>query len=422
MRQMQNAECRMQNAKVCAAAKFRGARPSLALASRRDGLPGVGAAGADLLPDRAHREVRRGEDAAISARDGRAPRKYTLVALLVFIALSLQGFAVGPVDKALDRGVKYLLTQQEESGIITNKGRRNETAMTSLALLALASCGHQPVDPTPEGKAMKNALAYLLRADVQQPDGYFGEKDNSRMYGHGITTLTLAEMLGMGADAAQDELLRDSVRKAIDLILRAQKVPKNEKARGGWRYLPSDTSSDMSVTVWQVMALRAARNAGMDVPKEAVDLAVVYIKSLYEAEGQPDKRGRVRPGGFGYQSKGHEISTTAEGMLALQVCGEYEAEETLGASERLLRDGVRTDERWFFYTVYYYAQGMYQRGGKYAEAGKAKVAEVLLPLQSREGYWENGGGDGREAGKVYATSMAILSLAVKNHFLPIYQR
>jgi hypothetical protein len=330
--------------------------------------------------------------------------------------------AADPVDDALARGIAYLLTQQEESGVITNKGRRNETAMTSLALLALASCGHQPGDPTPEGRAMKKALDYVLRADVQQPDGYFGEKDNSRMYGHGITTLTLAEMLGMGVDAKQDELLRDRVRKAIDLILRAQKVPKNEKARGGWRYLPSDTSSDMSVTVWQVMALRAARNAGMDVPKEAIDHAVDYIKSLYEPEGQPDRRGRVRPGGFGYQSKGHEISTTSEGLLALQVCGEYEAEETLGAAERLLRDGIRTDERWFFYTTYYYAQGMYQRGGKYAEAGKAKVAEVLLPLQSREGFWENGGGDGREAGKVYATSMAILSLAVKNHFLPIYQR
>jgi hypothetical protein len=347
------------------------------------------------------------------------------IGLLVAVAWAALPFHLSAneaVNEALTRGVKYLLTQQEDSGIICNKGRRNETAMTALAMLAMAGCGHQPGDPTPEGAAMKKALDYVLRADVQQPDGYFGEKDNSRMYGHGITTLMLAEMLGMGADVKQDELLRDRVRKAIDLILRAQKVPKSDKARGGWRYLPSDTSSDMSVTVWQVMALRAARNAGMDVPKEAIELAVDYIKSLYEAESQPDKRGRVRPGGFGYQSKGHEISTTSEGLLALQVCGEYEAEETLGASERLLRDGVRTDERWFFYTMYYYAQGMYQRGGQYADTGKTKVAELLLPLQSREGFWENGGGDGREAGKVYATSMALMSLAVKNHFLPIYQR
>jgi squalene cyclase len=328
--------------------------------------------------------------------------------------------AADPVDEALERGIKYLVQQQEGNGAIINKGRRNETAMTSLALLALASCGHQPGDPTPEGQAMRKALAYLLQPDVQTDDGYFGDKDNSRMYGHGITTLTLAEMLGMGADRQQDELLRTKVRKAIDLILRSQRVSKNDNNRGGWRYTPGDTTSDMSVTVWQVMALRAARNAGLDVPKEAIDDAVKYIKRLYEPAGE--KRGKLKPGGFGYQSKGHEISTTAEGLLALQVCGEYDAEETLGAAERLFQEGVRLDERWFYYATYYYAQGMYQRGGEYAERGRQKVSESLLSLQSREGSWESGGGDGREAGKVYATSMAILSLAVKNHFLPIYQR
>jgi hypothetical protein len=110
-------------------------------------------------------------------------------------------------------------------------------------------------------------------------------------------------------------------------------------------------------------------------------------------------------------------------LLALQVCGDYEAPETIGAAELLFRLGpTPPGERWFYYTMYYYAQGMYQRGGKYADEGRRVVAEMLLPLQSPEGSWEQGGGDGRDTGKVYATSMAILSLAVKNHFLPIYQR
>ena len=54
---------------------------------------------------------------------------------------------------------------------------------------------------------MKKALAYVLRPEVQEKDGYFGQSDGSRMYGHGITTLMLSEMLGMGADAAQDDRL-----------------------------------------------------------------------------------------------------------------------------------------------------------------------------------------------------------------------
>lgn len=339
-----------------------------------------------------------------------------LATLGLVAAPGTSSFAADKVDEALTRATQYLLKQQDpKTGALSNKGR-SETAMSSLAILALTSLGHQPADPTPEGRAVRRALDYVLRPDVQQSDGYFGAKDNSRMYGHGITTLMLAEMLGMGANAEQDELIRDKCRKGIALILKAQRVKKNELNSGGWRYTPDDTTSDMSVTVWQVMALRAAKNAGFEVPKGAIDDAVKYIKRLY----QPPKNKDLA--GFGYQNRGRELSTTAEGLLALQVCGEYEAPEALGAADRLLKDGLRKDERWFYYTAYYYAQGMYQRGGKHAEEGRRIVANVLLPLQAREGFWEQGGGDGRENGKVYATSMAVLSLAVKNHFLPIYQR
>jgi len=324
------------------------------------------------------------------------------------------------VNEALKRGAQYLLSAQDPAtGGIHNK-MRNETAMTSLAILALGSLGHQPSDSTPEGQAMKKALAFILLPDTQEADGYFGRKDGSRMYGHGITTLMLAEMLGMGADTAQDDLIRSHCRKGIELILRAQKVPKNESQRGGWRYSPDAGDSDMSVTVWQTMALRAAKNAGIDVAKESIDDAVRYIKKSYETDNE--KHAGVQPGGFGYQGRGHETSTTAEGLLALLVCGDYNSDETKGASEKLLRDGVKQGDRWFFYTTYYFAQGMYQRGGKFAEEGQRVVADMLLPVQSREGWWEGTGGEERGGGKVYATSMAMLSLAVKNHFLPIYQR
>lgn len=319
------------------------------------------------------------------------------------------------VDEALRRGAQYLISQSDpKEGGIHNKV--HATTMSSLAILSLGSLGHQPADSTPEGQAMKKALAFVLKQENQEADGYFGKKDGSRMYGHGITTLMLAEMLGMGGDTAQDDQIRDRCRKAIDLILRAQKVKKDENNRGGWRYLPDTPESDMSVTVWQTMALRAAKNAGLDVPKEAIDEAVRYIKRCYQADE------KTKTGGFGYTGKGREISTTSEGMLALLVCGDYESDEVKGASERLLKEGVKPGEKWFFYTSYYYAQGMYQRGGKFAEEGERVIASVLLPIQSREGWWAGVGGEELGGGKVYATSMAMLSLAVKNHFLPIYQR
>lgn len=321
------------------------------------------------------------------------------------------------VNDSLRRAGQFLMAcQDRQTGAIHNR-LRNETAMTSLAILAFSAMGHQAADPSPEGQAMKRAIDYVLRPENQEPDGYLGKADGSRMYGHGITTLMLAEMLGMGANEQQDALIRQRCRKAIDLILRAQRVPKNDMNRGGWRYTPDASDSDMSVTCWQAMALRAARNAGMDVPKDSIDLAVRYIKGLYDSG---DRRRGL--GGFGYSSRGSEASTTAEGLLALQVCGDYDSEEVKGASDRLLKTGLRPGDRWFYYTAYYYAQGMYQRGDKHAAEARKVMTDLLLPLQSREGWWDGVGGEERQGGKVYATSLAVLALSVKNHFLPIYQR
>src|SRR5260221_9817951 len=113
------------------------------------------------------------------------------------------------VDAAMAKATQYLVsTQDPASGGIHNK-MRHETAMTSLAVLAMAACGHQPADPTPEGESMRKARAFVVRPEAQEKDGYFGQNDGSRMYGHGITTLMLSEMLGMGADAAQDEVIRN---------------------------------------------------------------------------------------------------------------------------------------------------------------------------------------------------------------------
>ena len=410
---------------ICAAgAAIRGEHASrvLVVASRQNELLMTSESNPARGFERTSQEVREGGTPS-PARETRAlPRVAcrALLAVALFFAQLVSTRAADRVDEALVRATQYLLEQQDKNdGSISNK-QRNETAMTSLSILALASVGHQAGDPTPEGQAVKRALAYVLGPEIQEKDGYLGQKDGSRMYGHGITTLMLAEMLGMGVDAQQDELIRDRCRKALDLILRAQKVPKNESGRGGWRYTPDTAESDMSVTVWQTMALRAAKNAGLDVPKGAIEDAVKYIKRCYEPDAA--RNGETKLGGFGYQGKGRELSTTAEGLLALQVCGEYESEEVKSASDRLLKSGLTENEKWLFYLTYYYAQGMYQRGGKHAEEGKRVVANVLLPMQNRDGSWEGKGGEERGGGKVYATAMAVLSLAVKNHFLPIYQR
>ncbi|RFC43319.1 MAG: hypothetical protein DVB28_001579 [Verrucomicrobia bacterium] len=319
------------------------------------------------------------------------------------------------IDQATTKGTTYLISKQDKRGAIRETDA-HETAITALSALAIAATGNLPSDHTPGGEAVQNALTFLLAPERQDREGYFGAKDGSRMYGHGITTLFLAEMLGMGRDADQDATLRRACQNAVDLILRAQQVKKRPGTEGGWRYTPQATDSDLSVTIWQLMALRSAKNAGLVVPKDAIDAAIGYIKRSFKDTGRLNT-----PVGFSYEiSQSPVWSTAAEGLLALQVCGEYGCKEVAATSDWLLQNPPKTSTSWFYYGTYYYSQGMYQRGGEHAETGAKRSSEVLLPLQEEDGSWKSTGGS--EGNRVYRTAMAVLSLSVKYHYLPIYQR
>jgi hypothetical protein len=295
----------------------------------------------------------------------------------------------------------------------------NRVAMTALAAMAMLAVGHQPSDKTPQGQTLRRAINYLLRPDHQGRDGFFGERDGSRMYGHGIVTLLLAEVAGMGVDEQTDKLVLDRLEKAIDLILKSQAVRKHAMFQGGWRYNPGSVDSDLSISVWQVMALRSAKNAGLEVPAGAIDSALGFLRNTYRTQ-RGGGRGIDGASAFCYTPGGFPTySSAAAGMLAMQVCGQYDAPEVKGSAEWLManRRELRFGEIYFYYGTYYYAQAMYQMGGKYAEHARKEVERVLAPQQRQDGSWQGGQG-----GIVYSTALAVLSLSVKYHYLPIYQR
>ena len=341
--------------------------------------------------------------------------------LLVFVCLiacfarpaQAQLPASDDVAHAIDRGIAYLTARADADGSIANS-RRYPTASTSLAVMAFIAVGHQPTDLTPQGKVLRDALRFLLSDDLQTPDGYYGQADNSRMYGHGITTLMLCEMLGMGIDQQQDREIRERAERAINLILRAQSVPKRStQYHGGWRYEPSSVDSDLSITVWQLMALRAGKAGGIDVPAKAIDDAVAYLERSYQSTGR-------EMGGFGYEPGQYpRYATTAAGLLAMQVCGRYEDEKVLGDARFLREIGPQPQEQWFYYGSYYYAMGMDQTGKDNGDNAASRMWAVLSRLQRPDGSWA---GRSHETDPVYATSLAILALSVRYHYLPIYQR
>jgi hypothetical protein len=336
--------------------------------------------------------------------------------------VSQDPYQADDIDAAVARGIQYLVSQQRKDGAITDRGHEN--AMTALAIMAMASVGHQPVDHSQEGVAMSQGLRFLLGDGRQDPQGYFGASDGSRMYGHGIVTLMMTEMLGMGADSAMDARIHESCQKAIDLIVRSQGVKKAANARGGWRYTPDSGDSDLSVSVWQLMALRSAKNDGLDVSSKTIDNAIEYLRRSYTSPLDSNGNPRDMKNGFSYEPNGGgpSFTMTSAGLLAMQVCGQYESPLAIGSADWLLEHPPQWNDRFILYGLYYFAQGMHQRGGDHAGKAAKLVSDLLLPKQKGNGAWESSGGEEQNAGSVYCTSMAILSLSVKFHYLPIYQR
>ncbi len=186
--------------------------------------------------------------------------------------------------------------------------------------------------------------------------------------------------------------------------------------RGGWRYSVLGGDSDISVTGWQVMSLRAAKNLGCDVPAEKIDLAVQYIKSCND------------PGSGGFRYVPHGPVTTActgTSILALELCGRevHRSPEMLTrAGTYLLNHRPIWAQGHFYYAIYYCSQATFQLGGNYWPIFRRHMHDTLLRHQSSTGSWDGGDSDARAGGSNYGTAMAILALTVEYRFLPIYQR
>src|SRR5205814_2812897 len=179
-------------------------------------------------------------------------------------------------------------------------------------LMAFQAAGQLPGEGE-FGKNVSAGLQYLL--DSTSADGLIGNRnDGQYMYGHGVASIALAELYGQTRSPA--------MRQKLDRIIKVIVASQNNE--GGWRYRPIARDADISVTVLQVVALRAAKNAGLEVPQATIDKAVGYVKSCYEKNS----------GGFSYQPHGAPgFGRTAAAIYSLQVCGHYDDPEIATGSK-----------------------------------------------------------------------------------------
>jgi hypothetical protein len=320
-----------------------------------------------------------------------------------------KGMITTDTDKAIENGLKYLARSRETNGAFGTNGYRGNIAVTSLGGLAFMAGGNQP-NRGPYGRIVTDALKFVLSMEKQ---GFLHNPDRTPhgpMYGHGFGTLFLAEASGMVHDKNLRESVNTKLHAAVRVILDAQ------NGEGGWRYNPVPRDADISVTVCQIMALRAARNAGIAVPKEKVDKCVEYVKRCQDKMG----------GWFRYMAQGgggpHQaFARTAAGVCALYSSGIYKGEEIDKGLEFLAdrrnrpMPGDRPDMH-YYYGHYYAVQAMWTAGGDKWKEWYPSIRDELLSRQLREGYWVD------QICPHYATAMACLILQVPNNYLPILQK
>jgi len=315
------------------------------------------------------------------------------------------------VDEAIVSALRFIASQQQPSGGWNVDSFGGETtSAASLAVMAFLAAGHMP-DEGPYGTAITRGVQYVL--EHQEPNGLLAHRrGHGPMYDHGISTLMLAEVAGMVPER-QAEAARKGLERATRLILESQNVKKQSSQTGGWRYQPASTDSDLSVTGWQLLALRAAKDIGTDVPAANIDLAIEYVKKCAARDGR----------GFCYQPGGGPTPVlTGTGLLALTVCGEDDCAEVHGAADFLRLRPLRYKDAWYFYGVYYTTIGMYKRGGDDWKQARPALFIELLSNQLPDGSWKAGNGNELPFGRVYSTTMAVLALSVEYGYLPIYQR
>ncbi|GIW80357.1 MAG: hypothetical protein KatS3mg105_2164 [Gemmatales bacterium] len=333
--------------------------------------------------------------------------------------------------KVVERGLNWLAKSQYTDGHWDANGGNYPVAMTALAGMALLMEG----STCRQGKYANNirkAVTWLTQRS--QANGMIGNPRNQieagrYMYGHGFSVLFLSQVYGEEEDETQRQKLEKILTRAVEFTGKAQ------TARGGWGYVSARDGNGFdegSVTITQVQALRAARNAGIVVPKEIIDKAKEYLRRCTTPNGgviySLASGGAARAGA-------ERLPLTAAAVACMFNAGEYDsdlAKRWLAfCQQRISLVGnarMGHDE----YTHYYLAQALYILGDKGYEKlfPNTEPSKRLVWSRYRQAMFErlasaqnnNGSFQGRGIGDVYTTSLYLTILQLDLGTLPIYQR
>ena len=293
------------------------------------------------------------------------------------------------IDVMYVKGLQFLAKSQSPEGAWADVYGR-QPGVIGLAVVAMLAHGDDP-NVGPYSVAIKRGLGAIIGLQNKET-GYIG----TSMYNHGFATLALAEAYG----AVDDTRLGPALQRAINLIIAAQA----RNPTGGWRYSPDSTDGDTTVSGAQMVAMFAARNAGLAVPEEAIQKGLKYFTSCKTPEG-----------GYGYTgASGPNAARCAIGVLVLALAKQKDTAEFKGAWQYLQQTGG--DSHYQQYYLYYAAQAYFHSSPDAWRKWNAANIKSLAATQNKDGSWDG------SFGNSFGTAASLLSLALNYRFLPIYER
>lgn len=343
----------------------------------------------------------------------------------------------GPqTEEAIEKGLDFLARYQQPNGSWSLQTFRedativSDTAATGLTLLAFQGAGYTHREHR-YAPLQTSALQYLI--DNQKADGdlYLPQDDPSNrsawLYSHSIAALAMCEAFGM----TRDENLRQPAQRAMDFIAKSQ-----DPTYGGWRYNPG-SGADTSVTGWMMMALKSGELSGLKVPPRTYELARRWLDSAQQSKEEPHLY-RYNPFAPDTSAQRHGRTATptmtAVGMLVRLYDGWQRDRESITQGARYLLEnppalGTAKQPKRDTYYWYYGTQVMFHMGGEYWAAWNQNLHPLLIDSQVQEGTlagsWNPRGAIpdrwGTQAGRIYVTTMNLLSLEVYYRHLPLYE-